>query len=50
LAWVVVLMCAVTRVETMFAKLRLFEVPQLLGTAFVLEAASIVLRVLGILA
>jgi formate hydrogenlyase subunit 4 len=50
LAWIVVLMCGVTFVETMFAKLRLFEVPQLLETAFVLAAASIVLRVLGILA
>ena len=47
LPWGVALMLAVTVVETMFAKVRLFEVPQLLGSAFVLAATSIGLRLLG---
>jgi formate hydrogenlyase subunit 4 len=47
LPWVIVIMFAVTVVETMFAKVRLFEVPQLLGSAFVLAATSIGLRLLG---
>ncbi len=46
-AWVVVLAALVTVVETLFAKVRLFEVPQLLASAFVLAAASIALRLLG---
>jgi formate hydrogenlyase subunit 4 len=50
LAWILGLMGAVTLVETLFAKLRLFEVPQLLTIAFVLATTSIVLRVLGVLA
>jgi len=36
-----------TLVETMSAKLRLFEVPQLLTTAFILAAANVGLRILG---
>ena len=34
-------------VETAFAKLRLFEVPQLLGTALILAATSVAMRLLG---
>lgn len=47
LPWVIAIMLAVTVVETLFAKVRLFEVPQLLGSAFVLAATSIGLRLLG---
>ena len=50
LPWILGLIGAVTVVETLFAKLRLFEVPQLLATALILAAASIGLRVLGGLA
>jgi len=46
-AWVVVLAAAIGVVETLFAKLRLFEVPHLLVTALVLAATSIALRLLG---
>ncbi len=46
-AWVIVFAALVTVVETLFAKVRLFEVPQLLASAFVLAAASIALRLLG---
>jgi formate hydrogenlyase subunit 4 len=37
----------VTVVETLFAKLRLFEIPHLLASGFVLAAASIALRLFG---
>jgi formate hydrogenlyase subunit 4 len=47
-AWVVAAGLLVTVVETLFAKLRLYEVPQLLATAFILAAASIALRIGGI--
>ena len=47
LPWVIAVMLAVTVVETLFAKVRLFEVPQLLGSALVLAATSIGLRLLG---
>jgi len=50
LPWILGLMGAVTVVETLFAKLRLFEVPQLFGTALIFAVASIGLRVLGGLA
>jgi formate hydrogenlyase subunit 4 len=46
-AWVALLACAISLVETLFAKVRLFEVPQLLTTAFILAAASIATRVFG---
>ena len=46
-AWVVALAAAIGVVETLFAKLRLFEVPHLLVTALVLAATSIALRLLG---
>ena len=46
-AWAVSIAVMVTVVETLFAKLRLFEVPQLLASAFVLAAASIALRLLA---
>ncbi len=46
-AWAVVLAMAIAVVETLFAKMRLFEIPQLLASAFVLAAASIMLRLLG---
>jgi hypothetical protein len=39
----------VPAVETLFAKLRLFEVPQLFATALILAATSIGLRVFGVL-
>jgi len=45
--WVVAIACGITLVETAFAKLRLFEVPQVLGTAFILAATSIGLRIFG---
>jgi len=47
LAWVAVIAVAITLVETLLAKLRLFEVPQLLASAVILAAASLGLRVLG---
>lgn len=47
LPWILGVIVAVTMVETMFAKVRLFEVPQLLGSAFVLAVTSIGIRVLG---
>jgi len=47
LPWIIAVISAVTVVETIFAKVRLFEVPQLLGSAFVLAATSIGLRLLG---
>jgi formate hydrogenlyase subunit 4 len=46
-AAIVALAVAVTLVETAFAKLRLFEIPQVLTTAFILAATSVALRVLG---
>jgi formate hydrogenlyase subunit 4 len=46
-AWAVAVAGGITLVETAFAKLRLFEVPQVLGTAFILAATSIGLRILG---
>lgn len=46
-AWVAALGGAICLVETGFAKVRLFEVPQLLTTAFILSAASIAARVFG---
>ena len=45
--WVISIAGAITLVETMFAKLRLFEVPQLLTTAFLLAVTSIGLRLFG---
>jgi len=47
IGWVAALAGAITLVETMFAKLRLFEVPQLLVTAFILAVTSIGLRLFG---
>lgn len=43
--WIVALVFGISIVETLFAKLRLFEVPQLLTTAFILALTSIGLRV-----
>jgi formate hydrogenlyase subunit 4 len=48
LAVVLVLAGAITLAETLFAKLRLFEVPQVLTTAFILAVTSIALRILGV--
>jgi formate hydrogenlyase subunit 4 len=48
LPWIVAMMIAVTTVETLFAKVRLFEVPQLLGSAFILAATSVGLRLIGL--
>ncbi len=47
--WVAALAVAITAVETAFAKVRLFEVPQLLTTAFILAVTSIGLRIAGIM-
>jgi len=38
---------AIALVETVFAKLRLFEVPQVLTTAFILAATSVALQLFG---
>ncbi|MGP6157658.1 MAG: respiratory chain complex I subunit 1 family protein [Vulcanimicrobiaceae bacterium] len=45
--WALAIACGITLVETALAKLRLFEVPQVLGTAFILAATSIGLRFFG---
>jgi formate hydrogenlyase subunit 4 len=47
LVWVLVLAAAITLVETLSAKLQLFEVPQLLATAFLFAASSIAVRLFG---
>jgi formate hydrogenlyase subunit 4 len=47
LAWIGAIAVAITIVETASAKVRLFEVPQLLTIAFVLAATSIGLRLVG---
>ena len=49
LLWIVALLFAIAVVETVFARLRLFEVPQLIAAAFILAVTSIGLRTLGIL-
>jgi hypothetical protein len=41
-------MLTVTVVETLFAKVRLFEIPQLIGSAFILAATSVGLRLTGV--
>jgi formate hydrogenlyase subunit 4 len=46
-AVIIALAVAITFVETLFAKLRLFEVPQVLTTAFILAATSVALRIFG---
>jgi len=48
LPWIIAVMIAVTSVETLFAKVRLFEVPHLLGSAFILAATSVGLRLIGV--
>jgi formate hydrogenlyase subunit 4 len=45
--WVLAFAVAITAVETSFAKVRLFEIPALLTSAFILAAASIGLRLAG---
>lgn len=53
IAWIaaiVVLGVAIAVVETLFAKLRLFDVPQVLTTAFILAATSAALRIIGVAA
>jgi formate hydrogenlyase subunit 4 len=47
LAWLAALAAAITLVENALAKLRLFEVPQVLATAFILAATSIALHLFG---
>jgi formate hydrogenlyase subunit 4 len=47
LLWLPVVMAAIVGVETLFAKMRLFEVPQLLLTGFILSIAGIGLRIFG---
>jgi formate hydrogenlyase subunit 4 len=46
-AWMIALAAAITLVENALAKLRLFEVPQVLATAFILAATSIALHLFG---
>ncbi len=46
-AWLIGIACAITFVENALAKLRLFEVPQVLATAFILAATSIALHLFG---
>lgn len=48
LPWIVALAVGIVVIETVFAKLRLFEVPQVLTTAFILAVTGIILRALGI--
>jgi formate hydrogenlyase subunit 4 len=45
--WALAMAGGISLVETALAKLRLFEVPQVLGTAFILAATSIGLRLIG---
>lgn len=47
LCWLPGVLAAIAVVETVFAKMRLFEVPQLLLTGFILALASIGMRVFG---
>ncbi len=47
-AWIVVLIAFIPLVERMYAKMRLFEVPQLFASATVLALASIGLRIAGL--
>ena len=47
-AIVVVLMAAITLTETLFAKVRLFEIPQILTSAFILAATGLALHLAGI--
>jgi formate hydrogenlyase subunit 4 len=44
-AWVAVLACTIVVVETLLAKVRLYEVSQLFATALLLAVASIALRI-----
>lgn len=46
-AWMIAIAAAITLVENALAKLRLFEVPQVLATAFILAATSIALHLFG---
>lgn len=46
--WLALFVLMIPAIERRFAKLRLFEVPQLFGTATLLAAASIGIRMLGI--
>lgn len=48
-AWIVVAIVLIPCIETAYAKLRLFEVPQLFASALVLSIASIGLRIAGVL-
>lgn len=48
-AWIAALLVAISIVETAFAKLRLFEVPQLIAAAFILGVTSVGLRAFGLL-
>ena len=45
--WIVAIAVAMTLVETLFARLRLFEVPQLLASAFVVAASGAALHRFG---
>jgi formate hydrogenlyase subunit 4 len=47
LGWLIAIAGTITLVENSLAKLRLFEVPQVLATAFILAATSIALHLFG---
>lgn len=47
LLWIAAFMVIMPLIETMYAKMRLFEVPQIFASAFVLAAASLAIRIVG---
>ncbi|MGZ3551918.1 MAG: respiratory chain complex I subunit 1 family protein [Vulcanimicrobiaceae bacterium] len=47
--WIIALIALIPLIETAYAKLRLFEVPQLFTSALVLSVASIGLRIAGVI-
>jgi len=49
LAWIAVVGACIVLIETVYAKLRLFEVPQLFASALILSLASIGLRIVDVL-
>jgi formate hydrogenlyase subunit 4 len=48
LLWVAAFIATMPLIETVYAKMRLFEVPQIFASAFVLSAASLAIRIVGI--
>lgn len=49
LGWIAVVGACIVLIETVYAKLRLFEVPQLFASALILSLASIGLRIVDVL-